>query len=362
MESIAKEFAEADGSKCVGFKMRQLDNFGSMYGFHVRGSNNYQTKVGAIFTIIYLVLVMATFGFYLSKMTDMSKPFVMWNQYKDQEYPEIDLWKENFHFYFLPLNTGKVDYHLWDQFWGSFHIYASIFDQSLHRMGTHDNWDRIPMQKCSEQDWAKALPNDIDRKYILQSGICLNPLKMVKSPLSRFKETFPISGGKLAGSKRLELDIYKCIPGGALPTTGVPTTCDYSVADSEIQMYIYEKTVNVKYYEKPIESTHVRFDHLIPSTNLRYSAEMHIKWLDLYTDIGNVAKNWKLDQVPTVQTNIKEIGDWSLTHIATNFLSQGKLIMTDMQYHLEISTSNEKTEIWRSYFSIIDVFSAVGGI
>jgi hypothetical protein len=247
MESIAKEFAEADGSNSVGFKMRQLDNFGSMYGFHVRGSKHYQTKVGAIFTIIYLVLVMAAFAYYLSKMTDKSKPFVMWNQYKVQEYAQMDLWKENFHFYFISRHLRPSTQGAWDQFWGSFHIYASIVDRSPHRVGTMDHWDRIPMQKCSEQEWANALPGtDVQRNEILEKGICLNPIKIKKSKLAQYKETLPISGGKLVGGKQLMVDIYKCVPGGALPTTGVPITCDYKVADSQIAMYTYEKTVNVK--------------------------------------------------------------------------------------------------------------------
>ena len=128
MESIAKEFADADNWAQPRFKMRRLDDFGSMYGFHVRGSSHYQTKVGAIFTIIYFILVCATFAYYILKWTDKSKPFVMWNQYKDQEYPQMDLWKENFHFYFIPTDLRNGSYPVWDQFWGSYHIYATIVD------------------------------------------------------------------------------------------------------------------------------------------------------------------------------------------------------------------------------------------
>jgi hypothetical protein len=230
-------------------------------------------------------------------------------------------------------------------------------------MGSMDIWDRIPMQKCSEQEWVKSLSDsDVTKKYILESGVCLNPLKMVKSKLSRFKENLPISGGKLVGSRQLTIDIYKCIPGGALPTTGVPTTCDYTSANSAVQMYIFEKTVNIKYYEKPILSSHAKFDRVVPSQTLRYDTDMQIKLIDLYTDIGKVVKDWKLEQVPTVEKNKRNTYEWSMANIASNYLSQGRVIMTDLQYHLEISTSKEKSEIWRSYFTMIDVLSAIGGL
>ncbi len=67
MESIAKEFAQADNWGRASPKMRHWDKFGSMYGFHVRGSSHYPTKVGAVFSIMYIVLVMATFTYYLLK-------------------------------------------------------------------------------------------------------------------------------------------------------------------------------------------------------------------------------------------------------------------------------------------------------
>ena len=89
---------------------------------------------------------------------------------------------------------------------------------------------------------------------------------------------------------------------------------------------------------------------------------MQIKWLDLHTDIGKFAKDWKLEQVPTVERNKRRAGDRSMANIMNNYKSQGRVIMIDFYYHLEIATSNKKTEIWRSYITIIDVFSAVGGL
>ena len=363
MESISREFAEADGWNRRGYKFRKLDKFGSMFGFHVRGSYRYQTKVGAVFTMIYLLLVMATFAYYIQKWVDMTRPKVTWNQYRTQAYPEIDLWKEDVHFYVLPLDTTKGHMLTWDKFWSSFTIYASVLDMSSHTIGTGDHWSDIPFQKCGEQEWAKALPDtDLSRKPILEYGICLNPLKMVKSKLARFKETLPIRGGASVGKQRVMITFYECLPGRALLTTGVPATCDAQWFGSGINMSIYEKTVNVKNYEQPIESDHVRIDFVTLAKTLRFEAQVSIKQLDLYTDVGRVFNDWKLDQVPTVQGFKKTTNEWSMGNVAGNYMMQGKMILADYKYGLEIRSSNEKTEIWRSYFTIISVFSGAGGL
>jgi hypothetical protein len=250
-----------------------------MFGFHVRGAGNYQTKVGATFTFIYWLLVIATFAFYLFKWRDNSRPSVMWNEYRGQVHPEIDLWKENYHFYILPVDIRARKFLLWDQFWGFYSVYASIMDLSEHLRGTGQHWTNIPFQKCGEQEWAKALPDtDKNKKNVLDHGICLNPLKMVKGPKSRFTETLPIRNGTDAESQRVMIDFYQCLPGGALPTTGIPTTCDTQWPSGILlRMKVYEKTVNVKSYEQPVESAHVVIDRLIPAKTLRFEATLRIK-------------------------------------------------------------------------------------
>ena len=51
----------------------------------------------------------------------------------------------------------------------------------------------------------------------------------------------------------------------------------------------------------------------------------------------------------------------SLTNILRNYGSQGRLFYADLDFHMEIIVSNEKVEIYRSYFSLIDVLSNIGG-
>jgi hypothetical protein len=203
----------------------------------------------------------------------------MWNEYRGQVHPEIDLWKENFHFYIIPVDLLSRKYLSWDQFWSSYSVYASILDQSPHLRATHQHWTNIPFQKCGEQEWAKALPEtDKNKKFVIENGICLNPLNLVKSKLSLFKETLPIRGGNGSGSQRVLIDFYPCLPGGAPPTTGIPITCDSQwPGNILLQMKIYEKTVNVKYYDQPVDSAHVEYDRFAPSETLRFKNVLHIK-------------------------------------------------------------------------------------
>ena len=56
-----------------------------------------------------------------------------------------------------------------------------------------------------------------------------------------------------------------------------------------------------------------------------------------------------------------EAGEKSLANIPRNYLTQGRLFYSDLDLHMEIMTTNEKVEIYRSYLSIIVVLSAVGG-
>jgi hypothetical protein len=152
---------------------------------------------------------------------------------------------------------------------------------------------------------------------------------MVKSKLSRFKETLPIRGGSSVGSQQVMIDFYKCLPGRALLTTGVPATCDTQWFGSEMNLYMYEKNVNIKHFEQPLENDHVRIDFFVPAKTLRFEAQVSIKQLDLYTAVGRLITEWKLDQAPAVQSFKKTTNEWSMSNVPGNYRSQGKIILAD---------------------------------
>ena len=197
---------------------------------------------------------------------------------------------------------------------------------------------------------------------IRDGAVCLKPKDMVAEAGKEYTELLPVMDGKLSGGKRLMIDIYPCMAGGGSPTPNIPSSCDMLYRSSGILTKVYEKTVNVKFYDKPINNAFREIDRMIPADGLRYEADATFKWIDLYTDIGQIAKDWTLDKVATMQEFRKSAGEKKMSNIMGNFLSQGKVIMADFDLHIEISTSNNKTEIYRYYYTVIDVFAAVGGL
>jgi hypothetical protein len=187
------------------------------------------------------------------------------------------------------------------------------------------------------------------KKDILKAGICLNPKKIVKTKGARYKEVLPIRGGSVNGGIRIMIDWYDCMPGGASPTTGIPLVCDNEWKDIFLLLMAYEKTVNVKNYNTPIKYVHKEIDRVIAMKTLRYEANINMKWVELYTDVGSITKQWIMDPVASIESFSRRTGEKSMANIQNNYLSQGKVLMKDFNYHLEIVTSNSKTEIYRYY-------------
>jgi hypothetical protein len=142
------------------------------------------------------------------------------------------------------------------------------------------------------------------------------------------------------------IDIYPCQSGGSKP-------CNIKMSPNDmlISTFLYEKTPNINR----------EVGRIIPSTGLRYARALHVGQTDIVTDKGFFTPNMVIEKMPTLFDSNNEINDKSLKNIPRNYTSQGLLFYTDLEIHMEIMTSNEKVEIYRSYFSIIDALSALGG-
>jgi hypothetical protein len=128
-----------------------------------------------------------------------------------------------------------------------------------------------------------------------------------------------------------------------------------------VSTFIYEKTANIKDYKNPISQVNRQLNTIIPSPGLRYERRYSLGYTDIITDKGFWTSDLETKKMITVFDIAERAGEKSLTNIPRNYISQGRLFYSDLDLHIELVATNEKVEIYRHYFTIIDLFSAVGG-
>jgi hypothetical protein len=205
-------------------------------------------------------------------------------------------------------------------------------------------WENIPIVKCETQDW---WPKMKDNHVVEWADIhfCLD-----------LSKGFNIYNGTNLGSARFMVDIYSCQPGGPKPCN-----IKMNTNDMIISTWVYEKTANYQDYQNPISQSTREINTICPSAMLRYVRTYKLGWTDIVTDKGFLTSDLEHKKMITVFDTSQTTSEKSLSNIPRNYLSQGRLFYSDLDIHLEFYTTNDKIEIYRKYFSIIDLFSALGG-
>jgi hypothetical protein len=341
MEELARDFGKGNCCDIANFRFRVFDRFGTMYGFHVRGKEKFQTKVGSVMTLGWLVLMIGACVYYMQKLLDKTDPVMQTNRYRSDAYPSLDLQDENFHFYWTFRNLKNGGLIPRDFWWENFSMYASML--TILTNGAY-KWENIPIVKCETQDWWSYQGH----KHLLEvkeSYFCLDQPKGLT-----------IYGGGQKQSSRIMIDFYPCMPGGSEPCNIKMTTNNMIIST-----WAYEKTANIKDYQEPITNLHREISRIIPSAVLRYDRKYWLGWTDIITDTGVWTSDLETKKMITLFQDSASAGEKSLANIPRNYLTQGRLFYSDIDLHMEIMTSNEKVEIYRSYLSIIEVLSAIGG-
>jgi hypothetical protein len=150
MEELARDLGGANCCDRAKFRFRVFDRFGTMYGFHVRGNEKFQTKLGSVMTLGWLAIIALIFIYYGAKLLDKTEPLMQTNRYRSDVYPSLDLQDENFQFYWTSRNLKSGGMIEWDTWWENFSMFASML--SFSASGDF-KWQNIPIVKCETQDW-----------------------------------------------------------------------------------------------------------------------------------------------------------------------------------------------------------------
>ena len=143
MEELARDLGAQICCDRSNYRFRMIDRFGTMYGFHVRGNEKFQTNLGSVMTLFWLTLIILAGVFYVGKFTDKTEPVMQTSRYRSEAFPSIDLVDENFHFYwsFTDLTSGDGEIQ-WGKWWENFSMYASMLTFDV--AGAY-SWRNIPI-------------------------------------------------------------------------------------------------------------------------------------------------------------------------------------------------------------------------
>ena len=179
-----RDILSGDCFKLKNYTLDGIDKFGDMLHFQIRRKNMYTTKFGGCVTLLFLLLVGLTFGFYFRKFLNKRRPIIASDQYLGEDFLETDLTKERLNFFITPYDTSKKGGALeWDEFWDSYTLQAVNFSKGRGKKNKWNlsnlSWDEIGFKKCKGLPWVNNLrPTSLDRIQIEKSGICFDAKKL----------------------------------------------------------------------------------------------------------------------------------------------------------------------------------------
>ena len=195
---------QLDHHGSAGCDFRSWDLFGSPMNFHIGGRLKYQTRLGAIFSFLYIGLLVVSFWYYLAKWTDKTSPAIVTNEYRTDTPAKADIIQENLFLEFIFTNKGvSMDFQTFNE---NFTLIVTNFivnyDPKLSPID-QVKWIDIPIMSCDKADWVKKYAADTDygtRRW--ENYVCLDT------------KSLTLYGGSTTANSRLTLTLYQCQAGG----------------------------------------------------------------------------------------------------------------------------------------------------
>lgn len=256
-----------------------------MLGFHIRGSYKFQTKIGAIVSLVYIASLFGFLVLYLTKFFETDNPTILWNIYDADTYSHTKFAEEKLHFYFVPYNLATQTFMPYKMFMANFSIWVTNIQRDttkpMNKGGLKFN--PVSLVPCGSQDWWKTIDNPAGQKTISTFGICIDYKKVnVLAP-------------SMAQSTNLIFTLYNCQSG-----YGVNCVNKLPAAALLNTFFVYQSTINIKQYQKPEKMISKQLDQVQADDTLKYWHLFKIEDTHLKTDKGSVMEDWKNEVFPVV--------------------------------------------------------------
>ena len=173
-------------------------------------------------------------------------------------------------------------------------------------------------------------------------------------------ESLVLYGGQLGNHMKVMINVYDCTQS----ESSVPCNQTLAPQDILLQMMVAEQTLDVKNVDNPWGYNHKSIEYRVLSYKLRFNTMYAIKQVDFLDDRGWFSEDWRLRKYLTNSHKDSRMvsAPIGLENLIMNYVSQGRIFTKDFYWHIQLNTTNSRTEIRRSYFNMMQVFSAVGGL
>jgi hypothetical protein len=173
-------------------------------------------------------------------------------------------------------------------------------------------------------------------------------------------ESLVLYGGEIGDTMKVNINVYDCTQS----ESSVPCNQTLAPHDVLLALSVAEETLDVKNVNNPFGYNHKIIEWRVLSYKLRFTTVYAIMQVDFLNDRGWFSENWRLRKYLTnsLKDSRSQSAPTGLENLIMNYATQGKIFTKDFYWFIQLNTTNYKTEIHRSYFNLMQVFSAVGGL
>lgn len=272
LDPVVQDF-QLSSKRKSGFRLENIDIFGSALGFTINGRETFKTYIGALFTLgMVSVLFLVTYS-YVQKFLDKENPFILYNEMRKNYNHGVFLTKDGFNFYIDVFNmyTNTM-------------MDTTTFNKNFLLLVTHLSRNKtggfqaetLPITDCKNLDWPKKLQEGGWKQQLINNGICIN-----KDSVELYQ-----------GEKWLQIQLYRCQPNrGVVCENTVPLGAAY------IGLYMQYSAIDVTNFDNPMSSNTNQLTYLIPNTDMKNRAEIDVRKMILKTDHGQFSPDFKEETI-----------------------------------------------------------------
>ena len=348
MQFIA-ESIDSCCNKLKSLKFRNLDWFGSVPGFQIRGSDRFQTNAGAILTFIFIIQTIACLSFYTSLLFDKSKPDIQTNVYESENQASIHFDNDNIALAFQAYRTDTQSLLTIQEMEENLTLYGAKVGLNVDQGAALLHWTHVPYIKCKDvkQDYVFGT----DKWSETLNAICLDLSQISLNPSSQ------------QSKNRIDIKLFRCQETSENISAGI-SKCKNDIMTEHIFWSVARtrNSLNLDKYLNPASVTYSDTHAFTLEEGLKATMIIGYHKTIIETSKGILGRDQDVISQIEEDSIFYKYTTRSPKQILNNYSVLGKLFMEDALWEMVLVPKKKVKVVKRSYFHLMDMLSDVGGI